>query len=154
MVVEVLAGMILMFLSRWRRLPGEETHIWLLPPNMAVILSQAATFGEQQQKLQVSIQFNNLTKSEGMFLESSGYHCLHQVLQITIIVWTSFCPQTTPGQSEYEQTRLLILFLLSLMSTQKLDAHVSICLKRDGNANVVFTVAFLQSSLIFLQHSL
>ena len=153
MVVEVLAGMILMFLSRWRRLPGEETHIWLLPPNMVVILSQAATFGEQQQKLQVSIQFNNSTKSEGMFLESSGHHCLHQVLQITIIACISFCPQT-PDQSEYEQRRLLILFLLSLMSTQKLDARASICLKRDGNANVVFIVAFLQSSLSFLQHSL
>ena len=113
MVVEVLAGMILMFLSRWRRLPGEETHIWLLPPNMAVILSQAATFGEQQQKLQVSIQFNNLTKSEGMFLDISGHHWLHQVLQITIIARISFCPQTTPDQSEYEQTPSDLVFTIS-----------------------------------------
>ena len=53
------------------------------------------------------------TKSEGMFLESSGHHCLHPVLQITMIVCVSFFPQPTPDQSEYEQTPSDLVFTIS-----------------------------------------
>ena len=48
-----------------------------------------------------------------MFLDISGHHWLHQVLQITIIARISFCPQTTPDQSEYEQTPSDLVFTIS-----------------------------------------